>query len=813
MNMYRVVERYENLNNININEGIVNIEYTRKKAIKDPNYDNLIDLIKYSRADINTVIYVFENCLDTLHEGQINNIKRGIRNIIEYSNNPRAIKKILEGFKERNNIDIDNLIKEADTMISADRILSNETRLDKRFNINKFIKNYNTYSENSIICLIEELCFMIDSFNCDPKIKLNTALENINYALYKNNIKIDEETIIETVCKYFELTGLEVDSILEISDVINEKTKVKVLNKLKDTSVSKVKQLINKIKSTDIKTPEEVKNVMRVMYSQSPQQIIDDVPNFLTWIRTFIMFSTIAINPYIGCIIILVDQYIAMTVKRDEADKMIAKFENEKEKCEKKLNKLTNQKAIDNLEKYIDTLEKSIEKLEDYKNSLHAEERSYEMEEMTREMKNYLDIMNEGDYGYTPYTMTPQCFYEKYCNEFTSQYNMAQNIINNFSYPSVIEENVYFESINNPKDILNYLSENGNIYMPVIKMKTSISKKYHDSILERVNNKLDKTYYRIVEENTTDDFTTIYLFTEYAITTDQEPIHKNIIEAAATINAIENSMTNILENFSIEDMMVEELDTFYSEYVTDIASIATRLESVNNRDLQEYISECKDKLYMRDKIPYSIIENCSDAMDILKYKENINSINDLLEISECVTALLELRSAVNEGKIGNNLLMAREKLRKAVVKLSDKDKEYSRKIDNHMSNMMEKIQKNLTNKNREAVIKGSILPSASAVIKLALASGSASLVNPALGVITLLGGLGAAKIGTAKEKQYILDEIEIELKIVDKKIQLAERNDDTKALEQLYRIEKQLQREKTRIKFNKKDFRPIEKDR
>ena len=62
-----------------------------------------------------------------------------------------------------------------------------------------------------------------------------------------------------------------------------------------------------------------------------------------------------------------------------------------------------------------------------------------------------------------------------------------------------------------------------------------------------------------------------------------------------------------------------------------------------------------------------------------------------------------------------------------------------------------------------------------------------------------------------KERKYILDEIEIELKLVDKKIQLAERNDDTKALEQLYRIEKQLKRERTRIKYNQKSFRPVNK--
>ena len=118
------------------------------------------------------------------------------------------------------------------------------------------------------------------------------------------------------------------------------------------------------------------------------------------------------------------------------------------------------------------------------------------------------------------------------------------------------------------------------------------------------------------------------------------------------------------------------------------------------------------------------------------------------------------------------------------------------------------IQKDLSNKNREAVIKGRLLPSASAIIKLALASGIAGLANPVLGVITALGGLGAAAAGTKKEKQYILDEIDIQLKLVEKKQQLAESNNDMKSLEELMKIERKLKRERQRIMYRLKNYYP-----
>ena len=57
-----------------------------------------------------------------------------------------------------------------------------------------------------------------------------------------------------------------------------------------------------------------------------------------------------------------------------------------------------------------------------------------------------------------------------------------------------------------------------------------------------------------------------------------------------------------------------------------------------------------------------------------------------------------------------------------------------------------------------------------------------------------------------KQKNQLLDEIEIELKVLEKEIDLAEKNDDTNKYRQLLRMQKKLQHEYQRIKYKRKTF-------
>ena len=140
-------------------------------------------------------------------------------------------------------------------------------------------------------------------------------------------------------------------------------------------------------------------------------------------------------------------------------------------------------------------------------------------------------------------------------------------------------------------------------------------------------------------------------------------------------------------------------------------------------------------------------------------------------------------------------------LKKKVVNLANKEKEISRNVDITMSGLHRSIEKALTTDKRESIIKGSIIPSFSKIIKFAIAATGTYLISPTLAVIGVIGSLAVSKALTHRERKLLLDEIDVELKVVEKQISNCEDNNTTK-YRQLLTYQRRLEREKMRIKYN-----------
>ena len=211
----------------------------------------------------------------------------------------------------------------------------------------------------------------------------------------------------------------------------------------------------------------------------------------------------------------------------------------------------------------------------------------------------------------------------------------------------------------------------------------------------------------------------------------------------------------------------------------------------------------------------SKIEKCKSDKTKENYKKYLKELKDnrstleeyydqFFTDDELYDNFDESTEVLNELSLTNSLKLAKEKFKKNFVKMSDKEKKLSTQMDNAYDRFVYQVEKNLSNKNREAVIKGSLIPSFSAMLKLAMAAATVSFISPALAGITVMGGIAASKNATRKERKYILDEIDIQLEIVEKKLQLAENNNDMKAYEQLLRLKRQLESEKNRIIYKRK---------
>ena len=173
----------------------------------------------------------------------------------------------------------------------------------------------------------------------------------------------------------------------------------------------------------------------------------------------------------------------------------------------------------------------------------------------------------------------------------------------------------------------------------------------------------------------------------------------------------------------------------------------------------------------------------------------------LINIYEITNAMLDAQDILNEMSIGNQLTMLKDKVSKMAQNLSDKEKVASRTLDSSIENLRNGMANTLKQENKEAVIRGQVLPPASRIIKLALISGLTFLINPALTVIYLLGVFALSKDLRAKERQIVLDELDTELKVCNEYVNKAKSSGDMNAYRQCLMIEKKLLRQRDRLKY------------
>ena len=296
---------------------------------------------------------------------------------------------------------------------------------------------------------------------------------------------------------------------------------------------------------------------------------------------------------------------------------------------------------------------------------------------------------------------------------------------------------------------------------------------------------------------------------------DEGTMFSDIFRSIKTITSVRER--NVITEKSMFDLIANAGDE-------DIVSIAKAAADYPNLFFKDSVSRSIDNEIQKIKLGGSIplaesirLNSLVSAMYKLQNSTNYEnkSIESIYEAVNEVIALADLHSGISimidtysgrntmlEGSFTNTLKVASMKLRNAMVKMSDKERSISRSIDVGMNSFKKSIENSLTNDNREAVIKGSILPSFSKIIKLCIIN--AGLLAANLPVVAIIGTLGYIAINGKfkhRERQMVVDEIEIELKICDKYIEIAEQKNDMKALKQLLTTKRELERQLQRIKY------------
>lgn len=285
------------------------------------------------------------------------------------------------------------------------------------------------------------------------------------------------------------------------------------------------------------------------------------------------------------------------------------------------------------------------------------------------------------------------------------------------------------------------------------------------------------------------------------------------------IGELNNAFLEFIGNSKDDIIPIYNLDknNYFSiiEYINDRGQIIIPFGYSTNFDSEVKIVSTSNKYTI---IKYNYIYYIIDNLHLIEDKDVNTLINLGLEyslispnisvIESLVNNLKYFEDNLNEGsKIGNKLKIWRDSLKVQVGKARDGEVKISNQIDNTAARLQDDIKVAFTSKNREAIIKGRVIPSLSQLIKLALATGAIGyFINPIAGALSFLGAMAISSKATKQERKVILDEIEVKIKVMNKKIAKAEAEDNMKDYENYLKIKKVLETERKKILYKLDDY-------
>ena len=640
------------------------------------------------------------------------------------------------------------MLDEATKMIYCDRILDNYNRISKRFNIDRIIQE-NIY-DNSIDDTIGYICRLIETYDVPDKVKYNTALETVWYGFTKNYVDCPPSHYTTLITDYFLAKG-------------NNRS---MCSKLLEASM--------------IVKPSDYKGDLDVITEEEPE---DEDYSKLSY--DSLNAETAHIQDEIRYQLLGVNEIHAIRLNE-----------------EVNFNKIFNDFKSSNDEHKETKLQWLIRKLfsknpNDIVNGIPS-------------VFNYIRIVFVlGAFALNPVLGAVSVIADVFLALKTNR-EQTKQMLDCFKKEIDIATNKKINSSKNPdeqKRLKAYLKE-------LEKGREKIDEYYESKLTDE---ELDTKYDEEIESDDSEGSDDLGDFDGFGDMSDFEDMDFNESCIVRIGNLAERYSRLPIKQLSRDDIkLIGTTSKMYLE-MADISS--NRPDIISPELLESIINEQlaieKGKTHLHEyynNTKYILTEAKNKLKDIKpctpqKFSEQVKYLRATVELLE---ALNDVKNSCDyyhpliEGSFTNSIKLASEKVKKTLTKLSDKEKQASKSIDVAANNVKKAMEKSLTNDNRESVIKGSVLPSASKTIKLAITTAGLALINPAIAVIGALGWLATSKHYKAKERQMVLDEIEIELKMCEKYIEIAESKNDMKALKKLLTIQRELERQRQRIKYNMK---------
>lgn len=819
------------------------IGLTHLLSVNESRYN--YDIIKPSKnSSFTTKMKFLESCNNVVYLNDISNINNVcdvLNDIMESLEPHRYERSIVESFINNSIIpklkDFNSFYSRLDKSVfgectnsindtisiytECDRILNNNKKLCKRFNINKFLReNITNKTVKDPKDIVFSLCEMIDTYNISPKKKYHIALENIQYSLY--NSPVNTKNVVKYITDYFLLResiipdDIMMDYIMVVNN--NEFIEPSELSKLKFVKNDERKMYLEKIKYIRNNKIDNNKTGILLDYLESintEEQALFYIKNVY---NTIITDSTMTDNDKD-----ILKKSIYMIPLISGIDKLFLDYE---------INKLDGTLlSTRDLIETVDFINESVPYNDDINivcsnfNDI-IEEFKRDQDKSPKKFIKLLSNVNPDDSFMVDIIIKniPELLY---IIRYT--YVMSTSVQ---SIDPILQELLYFiDRIirNNPEperytELLRILNkEKQSIKIDLDSEIESKTEQYVFILNKCINN--IKTYM-----NCTEDIP----YNESCLN-EFESDELSFEEGVLLIETLSCGMNNI-NNLNKEELLSSISDNIrlFTTDTDNLRGLSNVLMVSNTIDKSRY----EDILIQRkeypdcDTIERSIIAN--EMYYINNYKKpdfdivtesllSIEATNILIESffengEEIVEEAFGKNKNINNNKKNNmkkknvininTIKLAFKAFEAKLKKFGTKVQTLWKNIDIRSSAIMASIQKSLKSDRREAIIKGRIIPSMSQCIKYVIAIAGTSAVGslfgaPYLGVITAVGIFASNKLLNDRERILIYEEIDTELKVLEKEIELALQDGNTEKYRFLLTYQKKLQREKLRIKYGK----------
>lgn len=715
---------------------------------------------------------------------------------------------------------------------SMDRVIINNSKLAKRFNLDMVTRKPGC----SAFVAAENMCSLIDTYDIPVDAKLNIALESGLYSLYKaskyNDVygKEEYEKIYNSILEYFMDTNpvisdyrmKKIQSILENNDYIITPYFNSIINTMKSIGCGEVygKAITECAALCENKTTADtIVKAPTVKNEKQGEQYINVILNRINKLDCTIddqqyMMKSIFALPLIGNV---------------SKAFVISEMQSKHHKFKDKLDKNLLETVHSLMESDVNDLIPDVEFVMEYTEKV--------VSESVPGSKGLGNMMVDNSI-------------KKMCDEFRAGQDKSPNKFN------ALVRKIYTKQ---PEDIIMGVPNIFGVVRAVFIFGTAtitiigpvlaailfivdrliymeMNKDQSTKLLEKLRNE-KRTVEKQIENGKDSENAKKYLET--------------LDKAIEKVTVYRDSMTDDDEDDEIgDDPFDDDDDDLFGDSLEEASLLLTRMEMVNILfDLKESGIEddiCNNiDVVVSERVAREFVDTCSYLFDIItptklmdvmnKYKQHTESVlessivdgaihmtfedhfieedmDSLVMVYEAAMTITEAFDKKEDGeKKGkkfnpSTIKLILQNFKSKVKNLSTKEKSIWQTIDVYASGMANSIQKALTNDRREAIIKGSIIPSFSKCIKSAIAIGGATLINPVLGIIAAVGSFAVSKTLNYKEKRLIYDEIETELKVVEKEIQIAENDNDMKKYRCMLQYQRRLQREHDRIKYNIKSY-------